>query len=530
VFARSLRHVFIAAIGCVVAACADSGPSAPQPTEPALLQLVARPPSTIRSLVVEVTGPGIDTAVTLNLPVSDSGVARGTLTVSAGGGRRIRVMALDTSGVAAYRADTTVRLNPGNNPVLNLTLRAQGANAPVVVVFGSVVVAITSPAPTLVVGDTVSFSANVVRDGEGAVPIDSVQWATSDPGVLEMTGRRAKALRTGTVTLTASFNGFATTRVITVSAAPLAALWAWRNGTPAPSGVHASYAAHDQSRREILLATTDNRILVYRIGDNSWSELTVTGMPSPAGQYQIAFDAAADRILLHWRGLGAVYAIPRNGGAAVQQGSNANGSAHFDHVFGVNPVTNQAFTMAGYGGFQFKNTLWRFVASNTWTAQTQTAPWPWPRQSPTGAVASSQGALYLFGGQGNASGSQSDPLTMLHSLWKLDFASGVWASLIPDAQTAPASAPAGRGTALAATPTGSALFLYGPEVSPSGSSFQSVWRLRPGTDAAFAVMPTSGTAPTTAQTAMMFYDGVSQDVVLALRDAPLQVYRMRVQQ
>lgn len=398
------------------------------------------------------------------------------------------------------------------------------------VAIGGLSIRITGGPASLVVGQQAPYTA-VATDIRGrAIPPGEVTWFSSRPGVVRMNGNVATALKPGTSTVFAAFYGGVAERQVTVTVAPpKPAVWAWRNAAAAPANTRGIYATLDAGRREVLIVTSENKIVVYRIADDSWSELPVSGMPTPAGEYQIAYDDASDRILLEWRGLGSVYAIPRNGGAAVAVGNNANGSSYFDHVFGLNPVTNQLFVMAGYGFFAFHNTLWQFSAGNQWTAQTVAAPLPWPRQAPSASVAKSQRSMYLFGGEGNASGSQYDSYTRLHSLWRFDFATSTWTSLIEDNLTIPSTAPAGRHAGLAATPTGSAVYMYGPEVSPPGVPFQSIWRLRPGTDGAFALMPTSGPAPATTQFGMTFYDAQSQDLVLIMQDAPLQTFRVRVQ-
>lgn len=394
--------------------------------------------------------------------------------------------------------------------------------------IGGLSIEIVQGPATMTVGDTATFVAKATDLRGRPIPANQISWTSSKPRVLKLRDGVATAVEAGTVTVYALFwGGVAKQQVVVRQGAPL---WAWRSGAAGPVNGRAFYTAHDPARREILIANDDNRIITYNIANDTWGEVPVSGMPSPPGEYQIAYDQARDRILFEWRGLGSVYALPRTGGVAQPLGSNGNGYQYFDHVFGVDPVTTEPFAMAGYGFFTFHNTFWRFTASNQWVAQPIAGQLPWPRQAPTGSVASAQRALYLFGGQGNPSGSQSDPLSLLHSLWKLDFTTGAWTSLIPDAMSTPASAPTGRLTAMGVTPTGSAVYLYGPENSPSGVPFQTLWRLRPGMDAAFSAIPTTGAAPTTLQTAHMFYDEQSQDMIVVLRDAPLQVYRIRVQQ
>jgi len=119
----------------VVPSCADGplGVAAPR----ALLGVFALTPATIRELTVEISGPGIDPAQLVNLPVDTAGVAAGSIETTAGSGRRIVVTAVDTAGVATHRGDTTLTLVPGPNPPLTLVMRPLSASLGITVTFGA---------------------------------------------------------------------------------------------------------------------------------------------------------------------------------------------------------------------------------------------------------------------------------------------------------------------------------------------------------------------------------------------------------
>jgi len=119
----------------VVTSCADA-PTASVARQ-ATLSVYALTPATIRTLVVEISGAGIDPTQLVNLPVDESGVADGTIETTAGSGRKIVVTAVDTAGVATHRGDTTVTLVPGPNPPLALVLRPIGATLGLTVTFGT---------------------------------------------------------------------------------------------------------------------------------------------------------------------------------------------------------------------------------------------------------------------------------------------------------------------------------------------------------------------------------------------------------
>lgn len=131
-----LRRSAVAAllIGAV-SSCVD-GPTA-SAARLATLSVHALTPATIRELVVEISGAGIDPTQLVNLPVDTAGVAAGTIETTAGSGRRIIVTAVDTAGVATHRGDTTVTLLPGPNPPLALVLRPIGAMVGLTVTFGT---------------------------------------------------------------------------------------------------------------------------------------------------------------------------------------------------------------------------------------------------------------------------------------------------------------------------------------------------------------------------------------------------------
>ena len=381
----------------------------------------------------------------------------------------------------------------------------------------------------MVVGDTAIFVATGTDRRGRPLTEPQVRWVSKEPRLLRIRNGVAVARATGTVTIVATAMVGSATKKVTIVKPPLGPpSLKWRAGAQAPAGVSSFYAAHDAGRRQIILAGDDGRILTYNIASDTWGEIPVSGMPSPRGEYSIAYDDRGDRILLNWRGLGSVWAIPRMGGAAVRLNTQGNGFEHFDHYFAVDPVSAEPVTAFGYGFFTFRNTLWRYTAANQWVLTPQTSPWPWGRQAPAGSVARSANSLFIFGGQGNPSGQQANPLALLHSLWQYNFTDRRWTALISDSMQPPTDAPAGRASSLASTPTGSALYVFGSEFIPAGSTVQTLWRFRPGTDAAFRALSTTGEAPPGTQVTNMFFDDPSDELVVVQRFTPLRVFRVRV--
>ena len=104
----------------VLAACVGDVPTALRTLSD--VRVHALTPATIRSLVVEVTGPGIAPAVLVNLPVGPDHIASGTLQVPAGSARRFVVTAVDTAGLTTHRGDTTLTLHPGVSAPLAIVM------------------------------------------------------------------------------------------------------------------------------------------------------------------------------------------------------------------------------------------------------------------------------------------------------------------------------------------------------------------------------------------------------------------------
>lgn len=131
------RRIMVCALVAAVASVAACGDGPLQVAAPrALLGVYALTPATIRELTVEVSGPGIDPAQFVNLPVDTAGVAAGIIETTAGSARRIVVTAVDTAGIPTHRGDTTLALMPGANPPLALVLRPLGATLGITVTFG----------------------------------------------------------------------------------------------------------------------------------------------------------------------------------------------------------------------------------------------------------------------------------------------------------------------------------------------------------------------------------------------------------
>jgi len=186
------RKRLLAALAAAVlaAGCSDAtAPGARQGT--AALQLSANVSGTpINTLVVDVTGPGMDRVV-YNLAVVN-GTASGTLAMPPGPSRTILVKAFDSSGSVTHTGSVTLDVAPGSNPPVSLPLLSSTGDVPVTVTLAGHGVSVTPAAATVAVGGTVQLAAHVVA-ATGDTVAAQVEWATLDPS-------RARVSASGLVT------------------------------------------------------------------------------------------------------------------------------------------------------------------------------------------------------------------------------------------------------------------------------------------------------------------------------------------
>ena len=180
------------------------------------LAFVLIPPDYVSTIGIQVTGPGIDSALVFNFSISN-GVATGTLRLPAGAGRHLVARAFDDTGVETHRGDTTVTLVEGTNPSVSFLLKPLVGGQPLTVTIGSNVVAVNRRDTTIAQGDTVRFTATAVNWRGVAVPADSVTWASSNPAVATVSASGlVTALAAGTANVVASYEGAASHRMLTV--------------------------------------------------------------------------------------------------------------------------------------------------------------------------------------------------------------------------------------------------------------------------------------------------------------------------
>lgn len=207
----SVRRIVALLSVFLIGACGGDGPIGP--SRPALITFNFLTPATVASVIVEISGPGIEPSVTLNIPVGPDSVARDTVSVSAGSGRRITVTAVDTAGIQTHRADTTVMLVSGANPSMSLRLIPLSSTLGITVTFGGVSLAIDDTTMRVMpVGDTLRIGAALFAPSGLALPGDSIAWGSSNPAIASVDAGLVRAVRAGSAVITASYRG-ATARV-----------------------------------------------------------------------------------------------------------------------------------------------------------------------------------------------------------------------------------------------------------------------------------------------------------------------------
>lgn len=184
------------------------------------------------TVVVTVSAPDISPAMVFNFPVV-SGVATGSVSVPAGGGRLVTVSAFDGS-TETHRGQTVLTISAGANPTANITLVPLAGTVPITATVGSVVITVTPATSNPKVGDTLRFSA-VIRDAFGNVVPGPARWASTQTAKVTVdTAGLATMVDTGTALVVATYSTSAATASVVVqpaAAGPVASyLRTWVGG------------------------------------------------------------------------------------------------------------------------------------------------------------------------------------------------------------------------------------------------------------------------------------------------------------
>jgi len=303
---RGWKLVLALVVAVGVAACSADGPLSGGRVSTVTMRFLT--PATVKSLIVEVTGPGIDPAVVMNIAVGADTVATGSLTLPSGSARRFVVTAVDTAGVQTHRADTTLTLQPGANPNLAMRLEPLPSTLGIAVTFGGVRLVVPDTSMrVLTVDDSTTIVAYAIRANDDTVPNDSLVWGSTNPAIATVNAGVVHVHRAGGAGITLHYRGAAAgIRVSAIANEVFRSCRALRDATPGlTSGVYT--LSPDGTSASATQAYCDQvtdgggwtRVLGFRITDNT---------PSSVVTYEgnEAFSAAAsEQGAMHPATLGA---------------------------------------------------------------------------------------------------------------------------------------------------------------------------------------------------------------------------------
>jgi hypothetical protein len=209
------RSVPLALATTLLVACGD-GSLDPRRDHGTMIVRAELAGSAVETLVAEVTGPDIPTALTFNIPIA-GGVASGTITVPAGSNRTVTLRAYDAGGILTHNGAVTISIQPGPNPSVAIILMPLTGDQPIVATLGSFTITVTPSSATVSVGSTVQLGVSIT-DWNGTPTTGTVSWATTDPGIatVDATGLVTGA-RVGNTKIAATFSGAARTATIDVT-------------------------------------------------------------------------------------------------------------------------------------------------------------------------------------------------------------------------------------------------------------------------------------------------------------------------
>lgn len=209
---RNIFASILAGALLLLAGCTDS-PTESEGVPPGHARLVLNAVASLSAatLVVEVTGPGIDEPLVFNLPVVD-GVASGSVDVPVGSSRSFTGRLYDAGGTETHSGQVVTAVRPGANAAISLRLEPLNGSQPIDVVISSYTVQIVPLRAPPIVGRTAQMRA-IVRDADGhEVPDAKVVWGVTTPaiarigpsGLLEVSGE-------GPITVVGVYGGVAAT-------------------------------------------------------------------------------------------------------------------------------------------------------------------------------------------------------------------------------------------------------------------------------------------------------------------------------
>jgi hypothetical protein len=218
------------ASGALTFGCSGPTDLPPVQLEPARLAISANvSATTIQTMVVTVTGPGITIPLVFNLPINDQGIATGSIAIPTGSSRKIELDAFDVRGIKTHHGERTIdEVKPGPNLPLSIVLLPLAGDQPVTASLGTYTVTVTPNPGTVLVGqaNAVTFTA-VVRDKDNAVVAigpGELRWATTNPAFFSVASHATDnnqgvvtGIMAGSGEVVATYNGFAGLAAVTVT-------------------------------------------------------------------------------------------------------------------------------------------------------------------------------------------------------------------------------------------------------------------------------------------------------------------------
>ncbi len=273
----------------------------------------------------------------------------------------------------------------------------------------------------------------------------------------------------------------------------------------------------------------------FNMRSNTFQSLPVSNWPGNLGADTWArsvFDGASSNLFLYRDGASYVYRLPASGGTPVLLGGVGASGSEYQDMWYWNPVSQSVGRFGGYGFFAVKN--WRFefdVNADSWSQIEANSPGrgPWGRTARDYALAADGRSVFLFGGDGNSTGSQGyvDPgfygngstsgqMDALCDLWRLDFTTGVWTNYLAANNY---SYPYRGGAIVHFPPLDAVLMVMGWGYTPTnaGVATSGVAIYRLGQDSGFNPALVSGDLPNVADSVLdygsVFYDSLGQRIL-----------------
>lgn len=410
-------------------------------------------------------------------------------------------------------------LRPGPNTPPTFALRDQpnqsvilGSGAQAVAGFAS---GMTAGAETYDEGQTVSFEVTTDRPD-----LFSEQPEINDDGDLTYTPMPG---RTGVakVTVVAVDGGFTQNRSAPVTftltiGLPPAPNWSWEGGPNAPKqkGIYPATAGGtgNPGSRQDAAMWSDGAGKFYLYGGLGYGDsLLTTSILSDLWSCDLNTTPPV------WTWLGGsktLNAVPNHGTKGVAASTNTPGSR--SRAVTWRDASGNLWLFGGFAGSPdniapFMNDLWKFDGTNwTWVTGSSsglalgvygTRGLPAPTNSPgartdASAWVDAAGSFYLFGGLGQADGSQKPArVRVLNDLWRFEPATGLWTWLHGSTiSEAPAvygvkggasitAVPSARQDALTTVGNDGLLYLFGGFSNGSSKGYNNdLWRYSPSTN------------------------------------------------